>query len=223
MFGPIARERGFTLIELVVVLFIIGLLSLLSLPFLVRSIGFVSLDASAKDIAAGLRRARALAVAHKGVATFYFYGGRNAFFVVEGYQKITVGKSGDDETIYAEPIESESEAEPDAEETPAETAPEGPADKDSSSGQLIKEIKLVSPDVAVSFVEIYPTPKELEGGDNLLRVVFFPKGNSTGGVFTVSEAEKGDSETSFKIEVDTFTGRVTLRKEGDTEKGSHVI
>jgi hypothetical protein len=202
---------------LVVVLFLIGLIAMLSLPVMIRSLSHLSVDASAKDIAAGLRSARALAIAHKGVSTFYFYPDRNAFWIVEGYQRISVGAGEGGETIYAEEVVPASEKEP---EPDSETREEKEKEPDR---KLIRDLRLVSHEVTVSFEEGFPMSGLEGGGEPLFRVVFFPKGNSTGGSFSVTDRKHPESYSSYTIEIESLTGRITLRKDEPGERKAQVI
>lgn len=63
-------KYGFTLIELVIVLFIIGLASAVAAVAFTQGLDSVKLKASAKEVAATLRHAREQAVAQKNIYTF---------------------------------------------------------------------------------------------------------------------------------------------------------
>ena len=63
-------RKGFTLIELVLVLFIIGIASALAVGILYKSMDNVRLKTSAKELSATLRYARSHAVAEKKMYSF---------------------------------------------------------------------------------------------------------------------------------------------------------
>ncbi len=65
-----ARQAGFTLLELLVVLAIIGLAAAVALPALNRSPGRAELARGAQEVAAALRAARALAITENRPASF---------------------------------------------------------------------------------------------------------------------------------------------------------
>ncbi len=63
-------RNGFTLIELVLVLFVIGIASALAVGILYRSMDNIRLKTSAKELSASLRYARSHAVAEKKIYSF---------------------------------------------------------------------------------------------------------------------------------------------------------
>ncbi|MBA3071950.1 MAG: type II secretion system protein GspH [Nitrospirae bacterium] len=67
---PKAARKGFTLIELVLVLFVIGIASALAVGILYRSMDNIRLKTSAKELSASLRYARSHAVAEKKIYSF---------------------------------------------------------------------------------------------------------------------------------------------------------
>lgn len=63
------RSRGFTLLELLLVLFLLGLVYAVSGPVLDAGSGGLSIKAAARQLAAGFRKARGVAVAQHTEAT----------------------------------------------------------------------------------------------------------------------------------------------------------
>ena len=65
-----ARQSGFTLIEVVVVLAILALVTALAVPYLARGNASLTTTAAAREIAAALRTTRSLAMLHGRSAAF---------------------------------------------------------------------------------------------------------------------------------------------------------
>lgn len=72
---------GYSLIELIVVLLIIGLISAIATPFLITTISKTKLKASAKEIATTFRYARSRAIATKKPYYFYLDLNRSAYWI----------------------------------------------------------------------------------------------------------------------------------------------
>jgi len=76
--------RGFTLLELLVVLAILALATVIALPRIGAGLPGAELDAGARRIAAGLNEARSLAVARNRAVRFTLIGAEKRFTVGEG-------------------------------------------------------------------------------------------------------------------------------------------
>jgi type II secretion system protein H len=70
LFGQLRNARGFTLLELIVVLVFIGLIAGLTTPFLMSTLDRVKLKAETRKINSALRFARSEAITRKTVFTF---------------------------------------------------------------------------------------------------------------------------------------------------------
>lgn len=80
-------KRGFTLLELLVVLAVIGLLAALAAPRLAGVLPGAALDAGVRDLQAGLRESRSLAFSRNREVRFILDGGTNSY-------RIDVGNGG---------------------------------------------------------------------------------------------------------------------------------
>ncbi len=76
--------RGFTLIELIVVLAIMTLMLVIAAPYVSNALPGVALTSAAHDVAAGLRTARSLAISRNREAAFTLDVAAHRFTVDDG-------------------------------------------------------------------------------------------------------------------------------------------
>ena len=74
-------QHGFTLVELILVLFFIGLIMGMATPLVMSTLDRIELRASAREMASALRYARSEAVSHKTSVIFEGYIDRNQYRV----------------------------------------------------------------------------------------------------------------------------------------------
>ena len=160
--GP-SRAAGFTLLELVVVLFILALAGALVAPGFSRSFGQLRLRAATRDIAALLRFARARAIASQGVLEVVLDRQTNTYWL-RGPSWIIESLSGIDRVA----------------------APEDPSQPwQAQMGQA--RVRPLPAGVTLKSVVLGTGPL---GEDERGAIAFFPQGSSTGGEVWVSD-EKG--------------------------------
>jgi general secretion pathway protein H len=100
----VTRARGFTLLELLVVLALATLLIALVPPLITSAIPGVELKAAARRVATGLRMAREEAIRSGGDAAFVMDVEHRAFRVDGGYRRVELPE---DLTLKLEAAESE--------------------------------------------------------------------------------------------------------------------
>ncbi len=159
---PTMGSRGFTLLELIVVLLIIGLMTALVTPRLVGSLTKMNLKTSAQKISSSLRYARSQAVT-----------GQVIFHAVLDFEKngmfIKAEKTQDDEDLY---LIDEIEA----------------TEADNTEGREYRTESYFLPD-GVRIEKAMTTNDEIDSG--LFNIVFYPAGNSSGGtVVLIDEKER---------------------------------
>ena len=160
--GP-SRVAGFTLLELIVVLFILSLGAALIAPTFSRSFGQLRLKAAARDFAALCRFARMQAITNQGVLEVVLDRRTNTYWL-RGPDWIVGRLGGIDQVAMAEDPEQ-----------PWEVRMRQARVRTLSPGLTLKSVIL----------DTGPVHEDERGA-----IAFFPQGSSTGGEIWVSD-EKG--------------------------------
>ena len=178
------NKKGFTLIELTIVLIIMSFLFAVAGPRIAKSLSGLSLTTSTKKVAAALRYARSQAV-NKSQAYSVIIDRAHAQVVIRGMPK----------PVTQPPDEAAQE----------EFATEEAAAEDFKG--VVNEVKLVPVAEGVSFREISIGGQEFTGGkEELPQMIFFPDGTSQGGEIVLAN----NREQAFTVGVDFLTGVVTI-------------
>jgi len=175
------NQRGFTLLELIVVLVIISLMSALIVPRLTGPMGKLDLKTAARKISASLRYARSQAATEKTVYVAMFDFDRNSLIVINS--PLTMGDfvthtQASIVNVLAEQMKTEK----------------------IRSGRL----KMYQPPDGVTLVKGVSNAGDFQAG--LFPVFFFPGGSSSGGRITVANKQG----RQYTITVDFITGTVQL-------------
>ncbi len=179
--GPFRGENGFTLLELLVVLMIVGLVSAFVAPRLIDSLTGLSLKTEAKKIAACLRDARSRAASEKKTLRVIFSFEENALAVVH-----VVEKSADE----GDPFQWEQDSPPEEEEGAEKERP--------------RVYRLPEGVMLVKTEEIEPLIEE-----ERYHIDFHPAGNSSGGEVTLG-IPGDEKESRYTVRVDFITGSVKM-------------
>ncbi len=162
--GPERRQAtGFTLLELTVVLFIIGLAVALAAPAFTRSFGQLRLTAATRDLAATCRFARAHAIANQAVLEVVLDRRTNQYWL-RGPDWIVSNLGGIDRVAVAE-------------------------DPDQPWEARIRQARVRGLPAGVTLKSVVLDAGPL-GEDERGAIFFFPRGSSTGGEMWLSD-EKG--------------------------------
>ena len=218
------RPRGFTLVELLIVLFIAGLMAAFVVPSFVGSIKGMRLKGDVKHLAAALRFARSEAVCSKGLAivkldlddgTYQLIikkkeqsrggsapEGAAGLFGAEGGAASLGGSS----TALGGSLHRSSSLGGGSvlgasEERPKSTGGERPI------VQLVKKKTKLNKGIKIASFTYGDEKYE----DGVCNVFFFPRGTSTGGQIEL----EGESGRSFVIEIEPVTGSVKIRTPED--------
>ncbi|MHB9098528.1 MAG: pilus assembly FimT family protein [Syntrophales bacterium] len=178
---PPGNLRGFTLLELIVVLIIISLMSALVVPKLAGPMSNLDLKTASKKIAASLRYVRSHAASEKRTAVALFDFDKNRLVIIDTPLIKGDFQINNQEAFDKTPIE------------PPNSEKDGPGG--SKTYHLPDGVKLAK---GVS--------REGEVTSGFFRISFFPSGGSSGGEITVAN-ERGKL---YKITVDFITGATQL-------------
>jgi general secretion pathway protein H len=178
------NDGGFTLLELIVVLVIVGLMSTLVAPQLMGPLSNLTLKTASQKISASLRYARSQAASEKTTYVALFDFDKNRL-VISNPSPPAAEKGG----LPVNNREASDKA-PGGPQENGQDPPDGSKVYDLPGG--VKLIKGVS--------------RESDVDSGLFRVLFFPGGGSSGGEITVAN-ERG---RKYRIQVDFITGTVQL-------------
>jgi general secretion pathway protein H len=178
------NHRGFTLLELIVVLMIIGLMSTFVVPKLVGPMANLNLKTASQKISASLRYARSQAASEKTTYVALFDLDKNRL------------------VISNPPLPSLAKGDSPASDRAAFDGTRGePPDNEKDRPGAAKAYDL--PD-GVKLAKGVSREGDFLSG--LFRIFFFPSGGSSGGELTVAN-ERG---SQYRITVDFITGTVLL-------------
>lgn len=176
------NHRGFTLLELIVVLVIISLMSALVVPRLIGPMSNLDLKTASKKISASLRYARSQAASEKATYVALFDFDKNSLVVIAPSISLPV-KGG----------------------VPANHREAGDM-KPGDENDLLGRAKSYSLPDGVKLAKAVSREGDVHAGLGLFRVFFFPSGGSSGGEITVAN-ERG---RQYRIHIDFITGTVQL-------------
>jgi general secretion pathway protein H len=178
------NARGFTLLELLVVLMIIGLMSTLVVPKLLGPMANLNLKTASQKISASLRYARSQAASEKVTYVALFDFDKNRLVIIN--PPTPTPEKGDVPVNNREAVDK--------------TLGEPPEnEKDRASGLKAYDL----PD-GVKLAKGVSREDDVNSG--FFRVFFFPSGGSSGGEITVAN-RRG---RQYRIHVDFITGTVQL-------------
>ena len=152
------HPKGFTLIELIIVLVIVSIMAAMVSPAISRSLASLQLKTAARKVAAALRYARTQAIAR-----------------AEDYQAVF---SFDERQVTISPAESEGEESGEEKALPEAEGAQKPQEQEKPKVYTLPE--------EVKFLELVAGEEEVNSGS--ATITFRPNGSSEGGEVILSDA-----------------------------------
>lgn len=184
--SPQQAGRGFTMIELMIVLVIMSFVLALAGPMVTRGLSGLTLKTAAKKVAAALRYARSQAV-NRAQPYSVIFDQEHGRLVIRGIPRPI--PLPDQAAQEAEPEEIAADA--------AEAAAQQP------------EIKIVAFPEGITLKKITVGGSEITGAkDELAQLVFYPDGTSQGGELVLADSR----DRQYQVNVAFLTGVVTIEE-----------
>jgi type II secretion system protein H len=192
---PFAGSLGFTLIEIIIVLVIMGLMAAFAGPRIAKSLGGLSLRTTAKKVAGALRYAKSRSVNTGRLYSVILDCDKNRVIVLQSRQAPAAGMLEEDNATDEQ--EADDEEFSDARQ-PKETKP---------------EMKIYPLPEGITFdkITIGDVEDDEEAEEKIYQMAFFPNGTSQGGEILLSDSR----ERIYSIQVDFLTGVVTVAEQTD--------
>jgi len=201
-------EKGFTLIELMIVIVIMGSMLALAAPRIGRSLEKIKLQSASRKLSAVLRYARQMAISRKKEYA--------VTFDQHSYTYVNVSRKTNKDS---ELTSGQDDAGADGQSSGS--GKKGLAEKGINEKKVrvdlcekIKEEEKEDKGISLSY------QKEGEGEDTYnepdkeSEIIFYPKGESSGGKVILAIKEPS---MAFQIEVDPITGRVAVKRKTENE------
>ncbi len=177
--------KGFTLLELLVVLVIVGLLAGVVAPRLMGALTGMNLKTEAKKVAASLRYARSRAASEKKTFRVIFSLEENALAVVHL----------EEEAAGEDPLSPMTEE---------ETDPEAGESEEEEKSEKSEKPRVYNLTEGVTLVRTEEIEELID--EEQYHIDFYPAGNSSGGEVTLGD----DRESRYTLTVDFITGSVHM-------------
>ena len=188
------HARGFSLIELIIVLAVMALVFGLAAPRVAKNMGALHLRTTAKQVAASMRWARSQALSSG--KTY------NAVFDCKEQRVIISDYAGAMNTDIMKLVQTAGGG----------AGQKEPENSDAAMPQRMLKIFELPEDIFISRIEIADVLDANPGEQSIYQLTFFPDGTTMGGEITIADEQK----RSFIISVDFLTGIVSLEEPDNT-------
>lgn len=186
---PRRAESGFSLIELIVVLVIVGIAMAITAPFIFWTLERVQIRAAVKEIASSLRYGRSMAISQKKEVRLYIDLDEQQFWIITAKEDRDM-KGLEENDLLEKDTQGNMEG---------DVVPKKAVElKKHAISQLVR-------------LDLFT-----RGGEEIdfgtVKIDFTPFGNCTGGLIHIITAQETKRPLFFEIEVDPVTGRVKTKE-----------
>ncbi len=180
--GRLNSTDGYTLVEMLVVLVIVGFIAMIAGPKIGKGFQGAELKTSVRQFAAILRAARNTAITQRAIigGVIEINGPHYAFRLIRSQSEYS-----------------------DLGRIPEQDSPDTSSDSNPALPEILTESYSLPDDII--FSDFQPIGGQAFQSD-LGLIEFFPKGNSTGGIFIISH----QSGAGYAVMIDRVTGRITI-------------
>ncbi len=186
-------SRGFTLLELMIVLVIMGVMLVFAGPRVAKNLGSLTLKTTAKKAAAYIRYARSQAVNTGSLYRVIFDAEKNRLIVL-GTRQIPAASDNATDEEDAEVEDNEEEEQP-----------------ASDGGEKVLRMYSLPEEIRFGEIIIGDAETEEDEGDRIYQMLFYPNGTAQGGEVILTDAK----ERTYSLTVDFLTGTVTIGEPTD--------
>ena len=192
---PSVDSRGFTLMELVIVMVIMSLILAFVGPRVAKSLGGLSIKSSAKKVAGALRHAKSQAVNSGRMSSVIFDNREKKRLIVVSARRAPASVDADNESDedYSEDLSQSEDA------------------LAAQAAALQRQVKIydLPEDIFLRKITIGAVEEEPSEDEGIYQMTFFPNGTSQGGEILLADSR----DRVFQIEVDFLTGDVFVAEQ----------
>lgn len=192
-------DKGFTLIEILIVIFIFAIAGAIAIPMVFYSIENITFKTNIKHFAAVMRFARSQAINHKTLQILEINVKEGSYVLKEKKVQNGVYMNHEEESDKNDSSSNNTDFE-------NQSKDDGTGTQNSKGGIVVYDVTHRLGDNN-RFVKIVIDDTDQE--DDIVNLFFYPKGNTTGSKVYIANAK----DKVFSITLDKITGRVIIKKE----------
>ncbi len=210
------QEQGFSLLELLMVLFMIALVAGLVPVFFSQALSNVNSSTTAREIAAMLKLARTDAVAKKQYLYVAVNPEKGTFYI--GMKKNKKKKQTQKEIFFTRGLSEKGENEASSMDVSqvevVEDVQESAGEGAKRKARYLNVIKKAGEGV------LFSVPEGEKTAEGEYRIFFSPHGGSSGGEIIVKQKEDKEKGVQYRVQIEAVTGKVRVsEREKDEAEG----